>query len=205
MRDADTIFRAEIERRTGARWALRLAAAEDSAFLMDLFAQVSNESVKRLGGSASPCSEGPLLELQVQAQAQAHRAAYPLALHYIVESRGGSPIGRMLIDWPPQPRPSRLIDIAIAPSGRAGAIGLHALRAWVATCDRLGLDASLDVMPFNPARRVYRRLGFIETDPAAFPLHMQRAAREVLHAGSRSSTRPRPELKPHCQPPPSER
>lgn len=185
MRDADTIFRSELERRTGARWAIRQATDEDSAFLMDLFAQVSNESVERLGGGASPCSAGPLLELQVQAQARAHRAAYPLALNYIVASQAGSPIGRMLIDWPTGPRPSRLIDIAIVPSGRAGAIGLHVLRAWVATCDRLALDASLDVVPHNPVRRVYQRLGFTETDPAAFPIHMHRAAREAIHAGSR--------------------
>lgn len=178
MRNADSIFRSELERRTGARWAVRQAMAGDSAFLSDLFAQVGRESVERLGGDASLFIAGPLLELQIEAQARAYRAAYPLALSYIVVSQpGGSPAGRLLIDWPTAPQPSQLIDIAIAPGARAGAIGLHLLRAWLATCARLALDASLNVVPHNPARRLYRRLGFTEADPTAFPVAMHRSHR----------------------------
>jgi ribosomal protein S18 acetylase RimI-like enzyme len=86
----------------------------------------------------------------------------------------------MLIDWAlaSESAPVTLVDLAVRPSARASAPGLHLLRAWLASCDQLGRAAELHVMPDNPARRLYQHLGFSETDPTAFPLPMRREPRQ---------------------------
>jgi hypothetical protein len=129
---------------------------------------------------------GPLLELQLDAQRRAYRAAYPRAFDYIVSrNTSGSPIGRMLIDWGlSQGSTSVAVDVAVLASERVGAAGWALLCAWLATCDRLGLPAALRVMPHNPARSIYRKLGFLEEDADAFPVPMRRAARSVRPVGT---------------------
>jgi hypothetical protein len=93
------------------------------------------------------------------------------------------PVARFLVDWSLQRAPVVSgIDVAVHPARRAGAVGLWLLRAWVSTCDWLERPAQLHVVPHNPARRLYRRLGFVETDPMAFPLPMRREPRASVTA-----------------------
>jgi ribosomal protein S18 acetylase RimI-like enzyme len=186
-RQADSLFHTAFEARAGERFALGRATAAHGAFLRSLLAETLAESVRQSGGNAALLVTGPLLDLQLQAQAQAYRAAHPAAHHYIVSRRGpDTPIGRMLIDWTP-PAATLGIDLAVLPDEREGAAGLHLLRAWISTCDRLGRAARLHVRPENPARRLYRRLGFVETDAAAFPIPMLRepaGARRPVTSGT---------------------
>jgi hypothetical protein len=172
--DADALFHADLERRLAGRWAVRLATDEDAPFLAELFGQLQVESLERLGGDAFRCIEGPLLEFQREAQARAYQAAYPSASRYITTSREGRAIGHAIIDWSASAQPSVLVDVGVLPNARVGAPGLHVLRAWLATCDRLGRVARLQVLPHNPARILYKHLGFLEAEAAAFPICMQR-------------------------------
>jgi ribosomal protein S18 acetylase RimI-like enzyme len=179
LRDADAIFRAELEKKTLGRFALREAAASDRVFLLELLAAVHVEAQRRLGGESVVVLGGPLLELQLDAQRLAYQANHPRAVDYVVLRReSGARMGRMLVDWAPAPGGvSVAVDLAVLPAERAGAAGWSLLRAWVTTCDRLGFSAALHVMPQNPARRLYRRLGFVEEDPLVFPVSMRRAPR----------------------------
>jgi hypothetical protein len=86
----------------------------------------------------------------------------------------------MMIDW--SCVPVHTIDLAVLPSARVGAAGLHLMRAWLETCDRMQVAASLNVMPDNPSRRLYGFLGFEETEPLAFPLPMLRRPRTRARA-----------------------
>jgi len=180
---AHALFNAEFARRT-RRFDLREARESDRQFLVRLLADVHAEAQQRLGGEVVVLPR-PLLELQSEAQRQAYRAAYPHAIDYIVlRCASGAPIGRMLIDWSTEQRGASVaVDVAVLSGERAGAAGWPLLCAWLATCDRLTLPAALRVMPHNPARRIYRKLGFQELDANAFPVPMRRAPRPARSLG----------------------
>jgi GNAT superfamily N-acetyltransferase len=174
---ADRIFRQEFQARAGGRFALAPAGALDEGFLRQLFAETLLESVQRSGAEPSALTDGPLLELQFRARAQAYSWAYPGAQDYMVAREPDQVlIGRLLIDWTPAGEFVG-VDVAVRRAERAGAAGRHLLRAWLATCDRLGRAARLHVMPENPARLIYQRLGFLELDRDVFPLPMRREPR----------------------------
>ncbi len=177
---ADTWFRADFERRAAGRFTIRLARPEDVAFLRQLFSEVYAEAARRAGSDLTPLMQPPLLNLQFESQRASYAGAYPSACHYIVACRSerSRPIGRMLIDWSGD-RPVVGIDLAVLPDARRGAAGLHLLRSWVTTCDRFGRWARLHVMPDNPARLLYRKLGFVEADAFAFPRPMCRRPRDI--------------------------
>jgi GNAT superfamily N-acetyltransferase len=132
------------------------------------------------GGDPGPITSEPLLGLQLGSREATYAAAYPLAHDYIVSRWADRvPVARFLVDWSSQRAPVVYgIDVAVHPARRAGAVGFWLLRAWVRTCDWLERPAQLHVVPHNPARRLYRRLGFVETDPTAFPLPMRREPRQ---------------------------
>jgi GNAT superfamily N-acetyltransferase len=181
MDDPSALFQHQLTQQAGVRVWLRSAAPDDAPFLAQLQRRVQAEAIERLGGDPTPLVSGPLAELQFQAQCAAYRAAYPRGCDYIVLRRESHrPIGRLLIDWSRQAKPAVVLaHIAVLPEARSGAVGLQLLRAFVATCDRARLPAELQVAPHNPARSIYRRLGFIEADAESFPISMTRAPRSA--------------------------
>jgi ribosomal protein S18 acetylase RimI-like enzyme len=181
MDDPSTLLQHQLTQQAAARVWLRSASPEDAPFLAQLQRRVQAEAIERLGGDPTPFVSGPLAELQFRAQSAAYRAAYPLGCDYIVLRRESDrPIGRLLIDWSRQARPAVVLaHIAVLPEARAGAVGLQLLRAFVATCDGTRQAAELSVAPNNPARAIYRRLGFIEADAESFPISMRREPRSA--------------------------
>ena len=72
----------------------------------------------------------------------------------------GVPAGRLYVDvWE---REIRVVDIALVPAHRRGGIGSMLLRRVFAEGDAAGKPVSIHVEVFNPARRLYDRLGFVE-------------------------------------------
>jgi GNAT superfamily N-acetyltransferase len=178
--DADAWFSIEF-RRGGQGFSLSKATAEHEPFLRELFACNLAASVEAMGGDPRLVSTGPLLEMQFRARQSSYAAAHPASDDYVVARRTDElPVARFLVDWAPEDAPVVWgIDVAVHPARRSGAVGLRLLRAWVRTCDRLRRPACLHVLPHNPARHIYRRLGFVETDLAAFPLPMRREPRRL--------------------------
>jgi hypothetical protein len=176
--NADAWFSSEFRRR-GEGLTLLRATAEHEPFLRDLFASNLACSVEAVGGDPRLTATGPLLEMQFRARQSSYAAAHPASHDYVVTRRTDQvPVARLLVDWSLQDAPVVWgIDVAVHPARRAGAVGLRLLRAWVSTCDWLGRPAQLHVLPHNPARTIYRRLGFVELDPTAFPLPMRREPR----------------------------
>lgn len=73
----------------------------------------------------------------------------------------GEPAGRLYVDvWA---REIRIVDIAILPAYRNGGIGSMLLQRVFDEGDAAGKPVSIHVEVFNPARRLYHRLGFVET------------------------------------------
>jgi ribosomal protein S18 acetylase RimI-like enzyme len=73
---------------------------------------------------------------------------------------GGTPAGRLYVDeWK---REIRIVDVALLPEYRNAGIGTMLLRRVFAQGDAAGKPVSIHVEVFNPARRLYERLGFVE-------------------------------------------
>ena len=103
-----------------------------------------------------------MIAQQAELQRAAHDGAYADAMHRIV-LRDGAEIGHILIAW--SATATHLVDIALLPAHQRCGAGSQLLGAWLEIADAHGLTATLEVRHDNPARGLYARLGFVETDP----------------------------------------
>src|ERR1700675_4629276 len=86
---------------------------------------------------------------------------YPTCERNIIE-RDGVPVGRLWIDeWRDQ---IRLVDIALVPDSRGVGIGSALLRQVMDRGAAAGKPVTIHVEAFNPALRLYQRLGFAHVD-----------------------------------------
>jgi ribosomal protein S18 acetylase RimI-like enzyme len=72
----------------------------------------------------------------------------------------GTPMGRLYIDR--QADAMRVIDIALLPEWRGRGIGTALMEAVLAEARATGKEIGISVEKFNPALRLYQRLGFRE-------------------------------------------
>jgi GNAT superfamily N-acetyltransferase len=70
------------------------------------------------------------------------------------------PIGRLYVDWNLGGQSIRIIDIAILPDWRNKGIGAGILKDLMAKAKESDLPLSIHVESFNPAKKLYLRLGF---------------------------------------------
>jgi ribosomal protein S18 acetylase RimI-like enzyme len=129
--------------------------SEDAAFLRALFLA---------GYPLRDVLPGPLLAQQADLQAAALRGNYQDAMRRIA-TNGGTPIGRIIVDWSGET--SHCADVAVLPAYGGRGVGTALLRAWIDAAAQQGLACTLTVAPENPARALYARLGFREA-PAEF-------------------------------------
>lgn len=86
--------------------------------------------------------------------------------------RDGEPIGRLYVArWAEE---IRIVDIALMPGQRGGGTGTRLIRALFAEGDASGRKVSIHVEIFNPARRLYGRLGFVQAAERGVYLLMER-------------------------------
>jgi GNAT superfamily N-acetyltransferase len=137
----------------------REATDPDYDFLRRLYHATREEEMKHF-----PFDETQkiiFLNEQFAAQYQHYRVHYPTCERNIIEL-DGQPIGRMWIDeWKDQ---IRLVDIALMPGYRAGGIGTKLLKDLLARGAKAGKPVTIHVESFNPALRLYERLGFEQVD-----------------------------------------
>lgn len=142
---------------------LRPAGPSDDAFLFELF--ISSKEREFLSIPAA------IRDTFARQQFDIHRlgteATYPDAEHLIVEvpvTENGMTVptaaGRISIDRTDE----RLlvIDLAIHPAHRNGGLGTAVLELLMEQCRRDGRILRGSVTPYNPARRLYARLGIAE-------------------------------------------
>jgi len=85
----------------------------------------------------------------------------------------GEPIGRLYVArWPDE---IRIIDIALVPAKRNGGIGTRFITGLFEEGDRTGRKVSIHVEAFNPAKRLYERLGFEPAGDRGVYILMERA------------------------------
>ena len=128
---------------------------EDLPFVAELYASTRREEVAATGWPVE--MQEAFLRQQHEAQHSHYSIHYADADRLILE-RGGEAVGRLyLIDEPGQ---LHVIDISLVPAARGEGIGGAILRDVTALAAQRGKPVSIHVEKYNPARRLYERLGF---------------------------------------------
>jgi ribosomal protein S18 acetylase RimI-like enzyme len=140
--------------------SLRPICEEDRDFLRRLYASTRADELAQATDWSAEQKEAFLTQ-QFEAQHHHYQTYYAGASFDIVVV-GGEAIGRLYVArWE---REIRLVDVALVPAARGRGIGTGLLRDLLAEGERTGRTVSIHVEQFNPALRLYRRLGFREVD-----------------------------------------
>jgi ribosomal protein S18 acetylase RimI-like enzyme len=135
--------------------ALRPIHPEDEPFLRRVYASTRLEELAPLGWSAE--QHAAFLNQQFDAQHHHYHTYYVDAAFQVI-MLGDRPIGRLYVArWPDQ---ILLIDIALLPEYRNAGIGSRLLRDLLDEAARTARPVRIHVEKFNPALRLYERLGF---------------------------------------------
>jgi len=97
------------------------------------------------------------LTMQFDAQHRYYQEQFPAASYLVVEQDGQS-IGRIYLDR--RSDELRLIDIALIPATRNQGLGKALLLDLLDEAQKAALPVRIHVESFNPAMRLYLRLGF---------------------------------------------
>lgn len=147
---------------------LRPVAPGDEAFLRALYASTREGELAALRWS--PAQTEAFLALQFRARELQYRSQFPCAGDDLVLVEG-EPAGRLYVER--REYLIRIVDIAIAPRYRGQGTGTALLAGVIAEASAAGKVIELHVEAGNPALRLYRRLGFVETGEVAPSLRMQ--------------------------------
>lgn len=136
---------------------LRPAGSADEEFLYRVYASTRYDELAPLGWPTDRVEV--FLRMQFRAQDAHYRQHYPAAAFDVILV-GGEPAGRLYVDrWPDQ---VRVVDIALLPEFRGAGVGTFLLARLQAEAAAAGLPVSIHVETFNPALRLYQRLGFVK-------------------------------------------
>jgi ribosomal protein S18 acetylase RimI-like enzyme len=134
---------------------LRAATPDDEQFLRAVYAGTRTEELARTLWSAE--QKHAFIDMQFTAQDAHYRRHYPTAQYSIIEVQE-APAGRLYLDrWEKE---IRIIDIALLPEYRRAGIGTKLLHELQDEARATGKALTIHVEKFNPALRLYRRLGF---------------------------------------------
>ena len=137
---------------------LRVAAESDKDFLFSVYASTRADEMELVDWSDEQ-KEG-FLHMQFDAQTKHYSLYYPNAEYKIIE-RTGVPIGRLIVEN--RGDHYLIMDVALLPEYRRSGIGSFLIDQLKQESVRLSLPLVLRVEFFNPAVRLYTRLGFVKT------------------------------------------
>jgi ribosomal protein S18 acetylase RimI-like enzyme len=135
---------------------LRLATEADLPFIASVYASTREQELAQVDWT--PEQKAAFCHSQFQAQTQHYSRHYPTGQQFIILS-GEMPAGRLYTaHWETE---IRIMDIALLPAFRSRGIGTQLLRDLQAEASAAGgKTLSIHVESFNPALRLYQRLGF---------------------------------------------
>jgi ribosomal protein S18 acetylase RimI-like enzyme len=138
-----------------SRISLRPIRLEDRGLLLRVYASTREEELALT--SWDEAQKRAFLEAQFAAQDVWYRERYPGATLDVIEA-DGLPAGRFYVHR--REREIRLMDIALLPEHRGRGIGSALLHDLFAEAAAAGKRVTVHVEEYNPARRLYERLGF---------------------------------------------
>lgn len=133
----------------------RFESDDDVDVLRDLYASTRADELARVDWP-EPLKQA-FVHQQFSAQREQYRQHYPGAGFLIVQ-REGAVIGRLYVHR--TSREVRLMEVTLQPAWRGKGLGSALMARLIEWADERGLPVTLHVEPFNPAHRLYQRLGF---------------------------------------------
>jgi GNAT superfamily N-acetyltransferase len=139
----------------GARIELRPSTPEDEPFLCAVYGSTRADELALVDWDEG--QEVAFVQMQFAAQHRYYQEHYADAAFDVILC-DGVPAGRLYVArWPAE---IRIVDIALLPEYRNAGIGTTLLRDLLAEGAATGKRVSIHVERFNPALRLYARLGF---------------------------------------------
>lgn len=155
------------------RIKLRATQAADRDFLRSLYASTRVDELALVPWTDA--QKEAFVEHQFAAQDQYYRQVYPDGRFTVIQV-DGRPVGRWYVAE--LDAELRLVEVTIQPHDRGRGIGTQLVAALCAEADERGVPIRLHVEPWNPARRLYERFGFVPVgEPGAVYQPMERAPR----------------------------
>jgi len=149
---------------------LRAAIADDEAFQCALYASTRADELALTDWADAQKEE--FVRMQFGAQTCHYRTHYPEAVWNII-LHDGTPAGRLIVvRWE---REIRIVDISLMPAFRGRGAGTRILLDLCGQARAERRLVSIHVEKFNPALRLYERLGFriVEDKGVYLLLHWQ--------------------------------
>lgn len=148
---------------------LRPITDADRGFLHRLYATTREDELKPVPWT--PEQKAEFVRHQFEAQHQFWQENYKDTSWDLI-LLDGQPAGRLYVArWADD---IRIVDIALMPEHRGGGLGTRLLREILAEGDASGRKVSIHVEVYNPARRLYERLGFVQAGDRGVYLLMER-------------------------------
>jgi GNAT superfamily N-acetyltransferase len=137
---------------------LRPVVAGDEDFLFSVYASTRVDEMNLVGWSEE--QKTSFLHMQFDAQTKHYSIHYPNAEYKIIE-RNRVPVGRLTTEN--RGDHFLIMDMALLPEYRNAGIGTYLVEELKQEAAQLNLPLVLRVEIFNPAIRLYARLGFVKT------------------------------------------
>ena len=151
--------------------SLRPSTPEDRPFLARVYASTREEELANV--PFSPEEKAAFVEQQFSAQT-AHYARHYHDTSFDLILVDGEPAGRLIVGrWHDQ---VRIVDVALLPEFRGLGVGTRVLEPVLAEGEARGVPVTIHVEQFNPAQRLYRRLGFEQVSSEGIYLRFERLA-----------------------------
>jgi ribosomal protein S18 acetylase RimI-like enzyme len=148
---------------------LRPITDADMDFLHRLYATTREDELRQVDWTDE--QKAAFVSQQFHAQHEFWQANYQSTSWELI-LRDGEPVGRLYVArWTEE---IRIVDIALMPERRGGGLGTRLIRELFAEGDASGRKVSIHVEIFNPARRLYERLGFVQAAERGVYLLMER-------------------------------
>ena len=136
---------------------LRPITFEDEPFLYRVYADTREDELSPLGWDET--QKDSFLRMQFNAQHGFYQEQFPAADFDIILA-GDQPIGRLYVDR--RDDAIRIVDIALLLEHRNAGIGSALLRDLLTEAAATSRPVRIHVERFNPALRLYERLGFTQ-------------------------------------------
>jgi ribosomal protein S18 acetylase RimI-like enzyme len=143
----------------------------DKPFLYRLYATSRAEEMALVPWSAG--QKAAFLQQQFEAQYTDYYRRFPDA-SYLLLLTAEQPIGRLYVD--DRPEEIGLMEISLLPEWRGRGLGTVLVRELMETARAAGKPVRLYVERFNPAKRLYDRLGFVALGEHGPYMHMEWSA-----------------------------
>jgi GNAT superfamily N-acetyltransferase len=135
--------------------SFREVAQDDEPFLRVLYASTREDEMVLVGWTGE--KKEHFLDAQFEAQQRHYQVHFPTADHLVIEQHG-SAVGRFYVDR--REDELRLIDISLMPEVRNKGLGGALLQDLLEEGQERATPVRIHVDRFNPAMRLYLRLGF---------------------------------------------